>query len=424
MPRLDSAPSDISVELDGQLVPARKGEPVAVSLWAADEKVFSRSIKYHRPRGPFCMTGSCAQCLMRVNGVPNIATCCTPAAPGMRLERQNAFPSAKLDLFGLTDWLFPRGLNHHEMFAGVPIAEQVMAKVARQLAGLGKLPDKEPPRRLPPENVQIDTVVVGAGAAGLGAAEVLKHAGVLHLLLEREEEAGGRLIFGPPEEHSPNPALPEGEAIRLGTTALGVFEEPNGHFLAASTSDRLLTIHPKRFVLCNGGHPMLTPFENNDLPGVIAARAVSRMIRRHRLLPGKKIAVVGEPIEARAIAALIRVAGGDPVAIGGKPLRAHGVSDVSSITVLLDGKEQKIDCDAVALCAPASPSFELARQCGARVDWNPEAQVFCVQADAEGRTQAKGVYAAGELLGPMGSVEAHESGKRAAKALLADRGAP
>ncbi len=422
MPRLDSTPTDISVEIDGQLVPAKAGEPVACSLWAAGEKVFSRSIKYHRPRGPFCFSGACAQCLMRVDGVPNVHTCRTPAAPGMRLERQNAFPSAKLDLFGLTDWLFPRGMNHHEMFAGVPIAEQVMQKVARQLAGLGRLPDQEPPPRLPAEQLQIDTVVVGAGASGLGAAEVLKQAGVPHLLLEREDEPGGRLIFGPPEDHAPSPGLPEGEAIRLGTTALGVFEEPSGHFLAAATSQQLLVVHPKRFLLCNGGHPQLTPFENNDLPGVMAARAVSRMIRRHRLLPGARVAVVGEPKEAAAIAALVRVAGGEAVAVGGKPIRAHGVSELSAITVELEGKEQKVECEVVALCAPAAPSFELARQCGARVDWRPEPQVFCVVADGEGRTQANGVYAAGELLGPMSAAEAHESGKRAAKALIADRG--
>jgi len=424
VPRLDSTPTDISVELDGQLVPARSGEPVACSLWAANEKVFSRSIKYHRPRGPFCLTGSCAQCLMRVDGVPNVFTCQTPAAPGMRLERQNAFPSAKLDLFGLTDWLFPRGLNHHEMFAGVPIAEQVMAKVARQLAGLGKLPDAAPPPGLPAERIEIDTVVVGAGASGLGAAETLKRAGVPHLLLEREDEAGGRLLTGPPEDHVPSPALPEGETIRLGTTAIGVFEEPGGHFLAAATRERLITIHPKRFVLCNGGHAQLIPFENNDLPGVMAARAVSTMIRRHRLLPGKRVAIVGEPNEAKALATLVRVAGGEVVALGGEPLRAHGNSELSAITVLLGGKEQKFDCEIAALCAPAAPSFELARQAGARVDFQPEARVFCVQADAEGRTQAKGVYAAGELLGPMSAVQAHESGVRAAKALVSDLGTP
>src|SRR5204863_140029 len=85
---------------------------------AADlgENVLARSIKYHRPRSAYCFAAACSHCLMRVDGLPNVYTCRTPARAGMRLERQNAFPSAKVDLFGTIDWFFPRGLDHHEMF--------------------------------------------------------------------------------------------------------------------------------------------------------------------------------------------------------------------------------------------------------------------------------------------------------------------
>ena len=62
---------------------------------------------------------------MRVDGAPNIYTCRVLARAGMRLERQNAYPNAQVDVFRAIDWLFPKGLNHHEMFAGVPVAEQV-----------------------------------------------------------------------------------------------------------------------------------------------------------------------------------------------------------------------------------------------------------------------------------------------------------
>src|SRR5687767_13018978 len=109
MPRLDSQGTDIEVELDGEMIPARAGEPVACSLIAAGHPLFARSIKYHRPRGPYCFAAACSTCLMRVDGVPNIFTCRTPARAGMRLERQNAFPSAELDVFAATDWFFPHG---------------------------------------------------------------------------------------------------------------------------------------------------------------------------------------------------------------------------------------------------------------------------------------------------------------------------
>src|SRR5262249_30721483 len=167
------AAKKISVDFEGESVPAIEGEPVACSLLAAGHAVFSRSVKYHRPRGPFCFAAACSQCLMRVDGVPNLYTCRVPARDGMRLERQNAYPSAEHDIFRSIDWLFPRGLDHHEMFAGVPIAESVMTKVARHLAGLGLLPDKPASQGLAPEVVSCAVAIVGGGAAGLAAAGVL-----------------------------------------------------------------------------------------------------------------------------------------------------------------------------------------------------------------------------------------------------------
>jgi sarcosine oxidase subunit alpha len=49
----------ITVDLEGEAVPAVEGEPVACSLIAAGEAVFARSIKYHRPRGAYCFAGAC-----------------------------------------------------------------------------------------------------------------------------------------------------------------------------------------------------------------------------------------------------------------------------------------------------------------------------------------------------------------------------
>src|SRR5207253_10074775 len=112
---------------------------------------------------------------------------------GMRLERQNAYPSAKFDVFAATDWMFPRGLDHHEMFAGVPVAEQIMAKVARQLAGLGLLPESEAPARPPAEVLEVPVAIVGAGPAGLAAARELTGRKVGFALIEREPFLGGRL---------------------------------------------------------------------------------------------------------------------------------------------------------------------------------------------------------------------------------------
>jgi predicted molibdopterin-dependent oxidoreductase YjgC len=74
--------------VDGKEYEGYEGEPIAVAMLAAGMKVFSRSIKYHRPRGFFCAIGRCSSCLMRVNGLSNVRTCVTRLEEGMKIETQ------------------------------------------------------------------------------------------------------------------------------------------------------------------------------------------------------------------------------------------------------------------------------------------------------------------------------------------------
>lgn len=67
-------------------IAALEGEPLAVSLYAAGIRTLRRAARSGEPRGPFCMTGRCAECSMTVDGVPNVKTCMTPVRGGMRVE--------------------------------------------------------------------------------------------------------------------------------------------------------------------------------------------------------------------------------------------------------------------------------------------------------------------------------------------------
>ena len=51
----------------GRTVPAVEGQSIAAALYAAGVRVFSRSFKYHRPRGLLCVSGDCPNCLMQVD---------------------------------------------------------------------------------------------------------------------------------------------------------------------------------------------------------------------------------------------------------------------------------------------------------------------------------------------------------------------
>ena len=78
----------ITLQVDGKPVQAYEGEPIAAALLAAGMRVFHRTPKRDEPRGMFCALGRCIDCVMIVNGRPNVRTCVTPAQDGMVIETQ------------------------------------------------------------------------------------------------------------------------------------------------------------------------------------------------------------------------------------------------------------------------------------------------------------------------------------------------
>lgn len=405
--RLKPVDRPITFELDGESITAQQGEPVAVAFVAAGRTTLARSIKYHRPRGPFCFASACSHCLVRIDGVPNQYACQVEVKPGMRVERQNAFPDASIDVLQATDFVFKKWFNHHEFMAGVPLVERVMLEVARKLAGLGVLPEKPAPDRPPAVVESVRVAIVGGGSAGLAVAKVLSDRGIEFAVFEREPTCGGRLLTGC-EVGAPAVVVPS-RGVRTRATVVGIYADDGKPFLVAVQDERLHIVSFERLVLTNGGHPTLLTFANNDLPGVFAARAVSRLIRKHGVVPGSRIAVVGDADEARELAKLIAASGAEAVAVGATPIEAHGLRSVNALTVSLAGKTEKIDCDAVALCGAPSPAFELARAAGAKVAWDARTHLFTVEADSTGRC-ADNVWVAGEVRGPMSAASAAEQG--------------
>ncbi len=78
----------ITLLVDGQPIEAFEGEPIATALIAAGYRAFRRTPKRHEPRGVFCALGRCTDCVMTVDGQPNVRTCVTPARDKMVIETQ------------------------------------------------------------------------------------------------------------------------------------------------------------------------------------------------------------------------------------------------------------------------------------------------------------------------------------------------
>ena len=73
---------------DGKDMTGYEGEPIAAALKAAGVMVHRYTAKRHEPRGIFCAIGRCTDCVMVVNGKPNIRTCITPLEEGTDVRTQ------------------------------------------------------------------------------------------------------------------------------------------------------------------------------------------------------------------------------------------------------------------------------------------------------------------------------------------------
>ena len=80
---------EVIFSFDGQEIKGYEGEPIAVALKAAGVMVHRYTKKEHKPRGIFCAIGRCTDCVMVVDGKPNVRTCITPLREGMKVQTQD-----------------------------------------------------------------------------------------------------------------------------------------------------------------------------------------------------------------------------------------------------------------------------------------------------------------------------------------------
>ena len=90
-PILDAAPAarSVLISFDGRPIEAIEGEPIAAALLAAGIRVFRTMPRTGQARGGYCFVGRCADCLIIVDGEPNVMACTTPARDGMSVETQH-----------------------------------------------------------------------------------------------------------------------------------------------------------------------------------------------------------------------------------------------------------------------------------------------------------------------------------------------
>jgi sarcosine oxidase subunit alpha len=402
----------ISFRFERRTISAFEGDTVGSAVAAAGVRITGRSFKYHRPRGLQCMTGSCPNCLMQIDGIPNVRACTEPAREGMRVERQNAWPSVNRDIHGWLNtlsFMMPPGF-YYKIFQRPRWAWPFVEPFIRSKAGLGKVPHEPDHRRRRKIDLHPDVLVIGAGAAGLAAAAEAAKAGAAVVLLEQGREAGGHLLgdaSGATRSGLARQALESGVRFLAETAAFGVF---GGMLVAAAGPDALYRIRATHVIFATGAVEQSAVFPGNDLPGVMVSSGVELLLHRYGVLPGRRAVVLAADNTAYSTAWSLRDAGaevtvidlrseggwpeGFPVVPGSTILSAQGRRHVTGVTTGPPGSTsgKKVPCDLLVIACVQVPSTNLLAQAGARLAFDEAMQAF-LPLEMPARTHAVGAVA-------------------------------
>ncbi len=427
LPLGDSASRQVvRLSVDGVEVLARTGESIAAAIVASGRSVFARSVKYHRPRGPYCFAARCDGCLMRVDGVPNVMTCVTDVREGALVETQNVIGSAERDLLSVTDWFFPEGMNHHEMFTATRALNLTMQTIARRVAGIGELPD-HPGIFGEREQVPCDVAVIGGGVAGLLAAiEAARVGGVRVVLLEETSAVGGRLgevdhdiedeegrttKSGAYVQALERLAASVGVMVRVGTSCVAIYDK----LVLATDDSHLLELRPLQIVIATGTHDATLPIRGSDLPNVYSLRAAQKLAKLGITL-GERVVMIREPLlepgsASAAIPNLVATYGEHEVdEILGR-VRLRGLRLKPRVP---GARPQLVRADAVVLAVHPVAEYELGAQAGAAARFDGHS--FVLDASAlDGSTASDHVHAVGECTGALALARTVEQARRAGK---------
>ena len=372
-------------QFDGETVEARAGDTVASALYRAGRRIFTRSFKYHRPRGLLCVAGKCPNCMMNVDGTPNVRVCITPARAGMQVQHQNAYPSLendwlsavqRFDRFMPVGWYYKAMTHRWSWHAAEPYI--------RKVAGLGVAPEPGGGSKdYEHAWMHADTAVIGGGPAGLGAALELAERGSQVVLVDDQPELGGHLRYRKRAGAAPTPVIEKLRSMRsvqiiAPAYCFGLYEgnllgvlQVNPH---AGAIERLIHLRVKHVVVATGVYEVPFTFQNNDLPGVMLSTAAQRLIHLHGIKPGERAVVVSAGEQAGEVADDLREAGIELVSVvePDDVVAAMGSVQVTGIRT----QKSELGCDLVVMCGQRVPDAGLLHQAGGKLVWNQDRGAF------------------------------------------------
>jgi sarcosine oxidase, subunit alpha len=444
--RLDQQPGEVidrsrtlSFSWNGRPVVAHPGDSIVSALAAAGERVFSRSFKYHRPRGLLTADYHDPGCILQVDDEPNVRAAHRRVGEGMRVSSQNTWPSLKFDVKSVNQVVgrFLAPGFYYKTFIKPERLWPAYEKVLARFAHAGTISADTPHVHADKRYAHPDVLVAGGGPAGMAAALAAARAGARVMLVEEEHELGGHLRWGGLAELALLAELREaveaapGIEVLVNSAVLGRYDEnwiavvqraPAGA-AGGPPAESLIKARAGTLVVAPGLIERPYVFAGNDVPGVMLSTAVRRLINLYAVRPGERAVVLTANADGdAAVEDLLRV--GVQVAHvadarrGDDVVRVHGRAGVRAVE-LADGR--KIEADLLVTATGWTAPTALINQAGDRPVYAPRAARF-----VPGDGLPDEVLVAGGLAGDGGQDEmrAHADavGAEAARRALARRG--
>jgi sarcosine oxidase subunit alpha len=402
----------LSFTWNGATFPAYAGDTIASALAACGVTVFSRSYKYHRPRGILTADYLDPSCMMQVGDEPNVRGAHRLVEPAMRVMAQNGWPSLSFDVKSIAG-LMARFLGpgfYYKTFMWPRRWWPVYEHILRRFIAGGITPPDSEHGYYDKRYAHPDVVIAGGGPAGMAAAAAAAQAGAQVMLVEEEYHLGGHLRYGDENALGVLAQLHEelqrqpGIEVLIDAVVTGRYD---GNWIAIvergrpKVVERLIKARAKALVVAPGLIERPFVFEGNDLPGVMLSGAVRRLINLYAVRPATRAVVFTANDEGDMAALDLRRLGIDVAAVadarrGEGILRAIGRNRVRGVE-LTNGS--RIDCDLLVIAAGWTAPTSLLNMAGDQPKYEPAAARFL-----PGGNLPDDVFAAGGLAGD-GSLE-------------------
>lgn len=328
---------------------------------------------------------------------------------------------------------------------------------------------------------QQPVIIVGAGPAGVCAAETLVAYGIRPVVIDEADRCGGQIYRRQPAHFTRDYATLYGsEAARAQNlhlsfeALLGAIDYHPNSLVWGLLENKLHVMRDQTtqampfasLILATGATDRIMPLPGWTLPGVYSLGASQIALKAQGCAIGERVVFMGTGPLLYLVAYQYLKAGNPPLAVldtsslrdnlsglplmalrpeqlfkgfgyiralkaagvklyrGIKPLGLEGVAEtgVSAVHFSHQGQTVTVECNAVGLGYHLRSESQLADLAGCRFSFDAVSRQWYPDIDEMGRSSASGVYLAGDGVRLLGADAAEVSGRLAAFAVLRDRG--